>query len=308
MKTRRDILKLAAAATVAGGVAKAEPIASRIIDTHTHFFDPTRPQGVPWPTKGSPLYRPVYPKDWLAVARNSGVHETVVVEASKLLEDNDWILNLAEREKCIVGFVGHLEPDASDFEEQLKRLAQNKLFRGTRINGDTLADNIESASFAKSMVLLASLDLALDINGANDLTLIAKLAEKVSALRIIIDHCGNTGDPTKLRPEWKPGIAACAKRKNIWCKVSALVEFDGPPYGQAPSSVEAYRPILDTLWDQFGADRLMYASNWPVSDKGGSYDVVFKIVSDYFQPKGPGACEKFFWKNSLAAYKWVERK
>ena len=108
MKTRRDILKLAAAATVAGGVAKAEPIATRIIDTHTHFFDPTRPQGVPWPTKGSPLYRPVYPKDWLAVAQKSGVRETVVVEASKLLEDNDWILNLAEREKCIVGFVGLL--------------------------------------------------------------------------------------------------------------------------------------------------------------------------------------------------------
>ena len=82
------------------------------------------------------------------------------------------------------------------------------------------------------------------------------------------------------------------------CKVSALIEFNGPPYGQAPSSVEAYRPILDTLWDQFGADRLMYASNWPVSDKGGSYDVVFKIVSDYFQPKGAEACEKFFWKNS----------
>ena len=31
-----------------------------IIDTHTHFYDPTRPQGVPWPSAdNSLLYRPV---------------------------------------------------------------------------------------------------------------------------------------------------------------------------------------------------------------------------------------------------------
>jgi predicted TIM-barrel fold metal-dependent hydrolase len=68
-----------------------------------------------------------------------------------------------------------------------------------------------------------------------------------------------------------------------------------------------YLPILDTLWSRFGPDRVVYGSNWPVSDKGAGYDVVFGIVSEYFGTKGSEACEKYFWKNSLAAYKWIER-
>lgn len=31
--------------------------AFEIIDTHTHFYDPTRPQGVPWPAKDNKLLR-----------------------------------------------------------------------------------------------------------------------------------------------------------------------------------------------------------------------------------------------------------
>src|SRR5882757_7284055 len=74
---------------------------TRVVDTHTHFYDPTRSQGVPWPSKGSPLYRTVLPKDWLAVAAPCGVSQTVVIEASSWLEDNAWILELATGEPSI---------------------------------------------------------------------------------------------------------------------------------------------------------------------------------------------------------------
>lgn len=65
-----------------------------------------------------------------------------------------------------------------------------------------------------------------------------------------------------------------------------------------------YRPSLDELWDLFGPNRLIYGSNWPVSDKIGPFDVVFRVVHEYFASKGPEASEKYFWKNSKAAYKW----
>lgn len=35
--------------------------------------------------------------------------------------------------------------------------------------------------------------------------------------------------------------------------------------------------------------------------------VIVGIVQDYFAAKGRGAAEKYFWKNSVAAYKWVRR-
>ena len=77
-----------------------------IIDTHTHFYDPTRPQGVPWPGPDEELlYRRVLPEDHRALAAPEGVTGTVVVEASAWLEDNQWILDLAAQTPWIVGLV-----------------------------------------------------------------------------------------------------------------------------------------------------------------------------------------------------------
>ena len=298
---------LAAAATASAQQAAAPPIATRIIDTHTHFYDPTRPQGVPWPAQGSPLYRPVYPKDWAVVANPHGIRETVVVEASPLIEDNDWILNLATKEKAIVGFIGNLQPGDKDFAVNLKRLAGNPIFRGIRVSGRGLTDNIDSQEFLAGAKLMAVLGLTMDVNGLADPKLVATLAGKVSNLRLVINHCGNCGDPQKLTAVWKDGMAACAQSKNVFCKVSALAEMVDAPRGQAPTEAAYYQPVLGLLWDRFGADRLIYGSNWPVSDKGTTYEGVFKIVSEYFRAKGAEACEKYFWKNSLVAYKWIER-
>ena len=64
--------------------------------------------------------------------------------------------------------------------------------------------------------------------------------------------------------------------------------------------------VATTVWG-FGEDRVVYGSNWPVCEKGGAYADEFKIVSEYFGAKGSGASEKYFWKNSLAAYRWIER-
>ncbi len=311
MINRRDTLKQLAGA--AGSIATAsfalpaQPVASRIIDTHTHFYDPTRPQGVPWPTQGSPLYRPVYPKDWAALSNPLGIRETIVVEASKWLEDNDWLLNLAASEKAIVGCVGHLTPGDAGFEKDITRLASNPLFRGIRVSGQELTGKIASPEFVAGCELLAAHDLSLDVNGFKDPAPVAALAAKVARLRIVIDHCGGCGDPKKLRAEWKAGMAACAQEKGIFVKVSALMEMADAAYGKAPAQTGYYLPVLDFLWDNFGPDHLMYASNWPVSDKGGSYADVFGVASGYVSAKGPDAAEKFFWKTSLAAYKWRDR-
>lgn len=311
MKTRRDLLKLSlggALAAAATPAPAASQLATRVIDTHTHFYDPTRPQGVPWPAQGSPLYRPVYPKDWLAQAGKHGIRETVVVEASKLLEDNDWILNLAAKEKSIVGFVGNVSPASTDFAAQIKRLAANPLFRGIRIGGTVVSDGIDSTEFIAAMKVMADLNLSLDVNGLKNFDAVAALAEKISNLRIVINHCGNCGDAQKLTATWKDGITACARRPNVSCKVSALMEMTQTPPGQAPTDTAYYQPVLDHLWDRFGQDRLMYASNWPVSDKGAGYDVIVKVASEFATSKGSEFAEKFFWKNSLAIYRWIERK
>jgi L-fuconolactonase len=103
-------------------------------------------------------------------------------------------------------------------------------------------------------------------------------------------------------------MRAAAEGKRVYCKVSALVEATGRTERDAPADVAFYRPLLDALWEIFGADRLIYASNWPVSERAAPYATVFKIVHTYFQAKGKPALEKFLRGNAVAAYKLRMRK
>jgi hypothetical protein len=41
-----------------------------------------------------------------------------------------------------------------------------------------------------------------------------------------------------------------------------------------------------------------------VSDRFAPYRTVYSIVHDYVQGRGAGAAEKYFLKNSVAAYRW----
>jgi predicted TIM-barrel fold metal-dependent hydrolase len=74
-----------------------------------------------------------------------------------------------------------------------------------------------------------------------------------------------------------------------------------------PLETEFYRGRLDEIRDIFGPDRLIYGSDWPNSDSLGTYAQVLKIVEEYFLAKGTAAAERYFWKNSVAAYRWVKR-
>ncbi|HVW03273.1 MAG TPA: amidohydrolase family protein, partial [Planctomycetaceae bacterium] len=74
-----------------------------------------------------------------------------------------------------------------------------------------------------------------------------------------------------------------------------------------PAEVDFYRPVIDVLWSAFGEDRLIYGSNWPVSDRFAPLAAVQQLVATYFAEKGATASEKYFRRNSRTAYKWIDR-
>lgn len=284
---------------------QSEPTGLEIIDTHVHFFDPKRPTA-PKPTDDKPLAPPLLPADLKKVAQPHGVAGALIVEASSLVEDNQWWLDLAEKDPFIVGVVGRLDPASEDFEKNLRRFASNPLFRGIRINHDELKAGLKG-NLVERCKLLADLGLTLDVNGGPDMPAdVAVLAEKLPKLRIVINHAANLKIDGKEPPaQWREGMAAAAKRPNVYCKVSALVEQTGQK--DAPREVKYYQPVLDALWEMFGEDRLVYGSNWPVSSRPAPYEVVVGIVRDYFTAKGEKAAAKFFLANSQAAYGWRKR-
>ncbi len=78
-------------------------------------------------------------------------------------------------------------------------------------------------------------------------------------------------------------------------------------YGVAPRELGYYLPILDHCWDVFGEDRLIYGSNWPVCEKGGTYADQFQMVDAFFRARGERAHRKYFRENAAIAYRCENR-
>ena len=297
--------------------AAEPPLPPPVIDTHTHFYDPTRPVGVPWPGKGGELYRPVLPAEWQTLVKPLGVTGTVVVEASSWLEDNQWLLDLAarhDRERLpsmlgVVGVVGNLPLGDPICAGAIDRFAKQKLYRGIRVNGDKLLTGLADKDYATDVGRLAGHDLSIDINGGKVFAAAAAAAVQFPSLRIIVNHMGNTpiSDKGPL-PEWRDAIALAAKQPNVFMKVSALAESAAHTMKlqKAPLDPAFYVPWLEAAGAAFGEKRLMYGSNWPVSNKASSYAEVLDIVKPYVARKGPEVERWFYAEASRAAYRWVE--
>ncbi|MCL5098063.1 MAG: amidohydrolase family protein, partial [Candidatus Omnitrophica bacterium] len=239
---------------------------SDLIDTHTHFYDPSRPQGVPWPPRDEKrLYRTVLPKNYHALPTPRPVTGTVVVEASPWVEDNQWVLDLAAREPFIVGFVGNLPVGTKEFAGHLKRFAANQLFRGIRIRDRKLDGALDDSTFVGDLKLLADHGLSVDLVGGSEILPFAdRLAKEAPTLRIIIDHLAGVVVNGQAPPsDWTDKMRALTPRPNVYFKVSGLVEGTSRNDGSAPRDVEFYRPVLDAMRIMFGPERLIYASNWP---------------------------------------------
>ena len=275
-----------------------------IIDTHTHFYDPSRPQGVPWPGSDSgQLYRTVLPEHYRALAEPEGVTGTVVVEASAWLEDNQWILDLAEADPFIVGLVGHIDPARDAFADELARYADHPRFCGIRCGSGYFTAEPES-DFLRDMSLLASRDLVLDVLlGTDQFPTLVTLAESLPALRIVINHIGHVPIHGSAPDEaWVAGIERLSQNDNVYMKVSAVMEQSTQQ--PAPTEDGFYAPTLEALWQVFGAKRLIYGSNWPVCERAGSFADAFAIVRRFFDGKGSVAAQRYFGENARDVYRW----
>jgi L-fuconolactonase len=294
-----------AGAAGASGLAFAQEPPIPIMDTHIHLFDTARAGGVPWPPKeNKALYMPALPPRYRKLAVPLGIVGAVEVEASPLLEDNQWVLDVAKNDTIIVGTVGHLEPSAPDFRKNLDRFRKNPLFLGIRYGnlwGPNIADELAKPEFVAGLKALADAGMVLDTANPNPQLMdsVVRVTDRVPNLRVVLDHL----------PQMDPQPAAAslrelAKRPQVYVKGSSVLRRVD---GRVPEDLAFYRGRLDEIFGMFGEDRLVYGSDWPNSDNWGPYPTVLRIVREYFTAKGRPIAEKYFWRNSQKAYKWIKR-
>ena len=297
-----------------------------IIDTHTHFYDPTRPVPagrdlpIPWPSpKDKFLYKKILPPDWEALAKPLGMTGTVVVEGgTPWLEDNDWILSLAERHKSIVGFIGNLSgtaiesgkpvpvwDDINRFGQEVRRLERNRFFRGIRVGGRSISNDLSNGRYPH-FELLANAGLVVDVLNVQAEDIIS-LAKALPALIIIVDHMYGFKAELSSSEKWMGGIKAMGEHQNIIMKVSGFVEGCDSPQTDPDTALIQCRGALDHVFQNFGPDRLVFGTNWPVSQPKGEMSVVKGIVYNYFSPKGNEILAKVFAGNAKRVYKYLNR-
>ena len=137
---RRAFIKTAAVGAAVVGAASegagAQDKSIPIIDTHVHLYDPTRPQGIPWPNKEQPasIYRRFLPGDYAKIAEPHGVVGAIETECSPWIEDNYWVMDVSKNEPIMLGEVGDLLLAGPDFGEHLERLHRNPLYVGIRVS------------------------------------------------------------------------------------------------------------------------------------------------------------------------------
>ncbi len=257
-----------------------------VIDCATHFYDTSRPQGVPWPSPSSPiLYKPTFPERYLAAVKPYRVDGVVAIEASPWLEDNLWLLSLGDRSPLIRAVVGNIAPGHPDFRAALERFAKHPLWHGIRIGAASLPKFLADPQAMGDLRMLMEKNLSLDVLvGQPVYDQIARLSEALPDLKIMVGH---------LPLDDSAGIRACASRPRVYAKVSGVVRRDG----QVPKA------RLDELWDVFGPDRTVYASNWPTSDMIAEYPVVFKTMADYLAGQSADLRSRFFSGNAKTFYR-----
>ncbi len=312
---RRALLKSAAALALTTAV---EPIlgelgtAMPVIDSHIHLFDPARPGGIPWPEKTDKLlYRPALPARYAQLSQAHGVVGAIAVECSPWLVDNFWLQDVVEGSEIMLGYIGDLLPDTPDFGATLDRLHRSPLFLGIRYGNLWSRDLVAAAQkpeFLSGLRMLVQAGLVLETANP-DAALIAAvvdISDRVPDLRIVLDHLPHAAAPADgpARESYEANLMELSRHPNVFVKGSEIVRRVDR---RVSFDVGLYKAGLDRLWDLFGEDRIFFGSDWPNSDSLATYDETFGVAQRYIATRTESAQQKYFWKNSISAYKWRPR-
>lgn len=234
-----------------------------MIDSHHHLWRYTDEE-YGWIPPGSPIVRDFLTADLEAATKAAGVEGTVVVQARQTLEESDWLLSLSDSSDIIRGVVGWVPLIDADVAGVLGRLAAHEKFKGVRHVLQGEADEyFLRDDFHRGLALLPDLDLRYDLLlFQRQLPVAIQLVDRQPDLGIIVDHLAKPViRKGAVDPEWKAGMAELAKRDNILgVKVSGMVtEVVDDEIDEA-----TLRAYFETTLELFGADRVMFGTDWPV--------------------------------------------
>lgn len=240
-----------------------------MIDAHFHIWQLSRGDyGWLTPQLG-PIYRDVSLDDWRRARRGSGVVAGVLVQAAPTLAETQLLLRLAQPAGDVLGVVGWVDMLSARAAQDIAALSVGSKLCSLRPMLQDIADPdwILQPALQPAMQALLAHDLSFDaLVKPVHLPRIARLATLYPELRIVLDHGAKPAIAGGQWGDWAIGIEQLAGHPNVYCKLSGLWTECLP--GAPPA---AFEPHARHLLACFGAERLLWGSDWPVLELAGSY-------------------------------------
>jgi len=254
-----------------------------IIDSHHHFwkYDPIE---YDWIDDSMKVIRKDFlPESLELTIREAGVDGVISVQARQSVEETSWLLEMARQNKFIKGVVGWLPLINDDIEVELEKYSGNKLLKGLRhvIQGEPDPKFMLRKDFNSGVSLLKKYSLAYDILIVErQLPNMIRFVDQHPDQVFVLDHIAKPLIAKHELSLWKENIQELARRENVSCKISGMVtEADFNSW-----TPQQLQPYFDVVLEAFGADRLLFGSDWPVCLVATSYknwmDLVQKSISE----------------------------
>lgn len=241
------------------------------IDAHQHFWHPGRGDYGWMPTDDPVLTRPYAPADLWPQMQAAGVAGCVLVQAAPSVAETDYLLGIADATAWVLGVVGWVDFENRAEAATLRRLAGHPAFRGVRPMIQDLPDDawMHRADVQWAYAALTDNDLTFDALGfPRHLDPFVALLRRYPDMRVVVDHCMKP--QIRSHPagfdEWCDGISRIAGETGAFCKFSALITE-----ARADWTIDDLRPYAEHVLAVFGADRVMWGSDWPVCRLRGEY-------------------------------------
>lgn len=279
--------------------------ARRIVDSHQHFWSLDYDDYGWLKPELAPLYRNFGPDDLIPHLAETGVDRTILVQAAPTVDETERLLYIARQESMVAGVVGWAPLDEPGVWQTLTRLAGNSKFLGVRPMLQDLDDAnwINRDNVQPALRTITKLELTFDaLVRPKHLDSLRQAVDANPELRVVIDH-GAKPDIAGGRFEyWASQIENLAGYDGVFCKLSGLLTEAGENW-----DIETLRPYVRHLLACFGADRLMWGSDWPVLEMAGTYRSWYNMSRDLLEDASQVELNRIFGGNADEFYRLSSR-
>jgi len=270
------------------------------IDAHVHYwqFDPVRDA---WITEAMTVLRQDYlPQQAKSVFAENAVDACIAVQADQSETETDFLVELAVQNPFIKGLVGWVDLSSDSIEERLAYYSRFPIIKGWRhiVQAEPM-DFLQREDFRRGIKALRMYSYTYDV-----LVYHQQLKPALAFMhafpdqRFIIDHCAKPAIAKKEIGEWAKYMKEMAQHPDVYCKLSGLLT-EAAWNDWTPAD---FYPYLDTVFDCFGTERLLFGSDWPVMLLSGTYRQWKSLLETYMKNCSDTERQNIFGANAVRCY------